>query len=80
MDDELKLINFRTSESGNMHIFPDYSAILESSFQGVLLYFDNKKELIWTFNNHKEDKSYYLSWFRVVSEDRVKTLLKSKCN
>ena len=76
LDDELKLINFRTSESGNMHIFPDYSAILESSFQGVLLYFDNKKELIWTFNNHNEDKSYYLSWFRVVSEDRVKNTFK----
>ena len=34
LDEELKLINFKTSESGNMHIFPDNSVILEIFFSG----------------------------------------------
>ena len=81
LDKELKLINLKTSESGNMHIFSDNSIILESSFQGALVYFDDKKVLRWFFENRKKNKSYYLSWFRVVSEDKVKKLLsKSKCN
>ena len=80
LDDELKLINFKTNESGNMHIFPDNSVILESSFQGTLLYFDNKKILRWSFENRYKDKSYYLSWFRVVSKDKIKILLERKCN
>ena len=81
LDEELKLINFKTSESGNMHIFPDNSVILESSFQGALVYFDNKKVLRWFFENRNKNKNYYLSWFRVVSEDKVKKILsQSKCS
>ena len=81
LDDELKLINFKTNESGNMHIFPDNSIILESSFQGVLLYFDNKKKLRWFYENRNKNKSYYLSWFRIVGKDKVKKILsKSNCS
>lgn len=78
-DSKLKKLGFFTSNEGLQDMLKDGSLLVEEQNHGRILFFDKFGNLEWEYvNKAKNGKIYITNWSRLIKDDNLVALVKSK--